>query len=252
MEDIVQGLEYVFELCEGLPRSGPGADEFTQRALGFIVDLPHDSIALDIGCGQGMQTIELAKHLDGEIIALDIHNVFLDMLMLEAKKQGVDSKISTLHKSMLKMDFEDETFDLIWSEGALYLMGFADGLKKCHQLLKRNGYLAVTELVYTSDSRPVEIEQYLEADYPAIKTVQENRELIRRSGYEIIGDFTLPACAWLDNYYLPMEKRIPILRDKYKDNTAALEVMELFSQEIAYFKNYSDYYSYQFFVVKKI
>lgn len=247
----MKGIEYIFELCEGLPRSGPGANEFTRKALGFAGALPKDAIVLDIGCGQGMQTIELAKHIDGEIIALDIHDGFLDLLMLDAKAHGLENKIAPLHKSMTEMDFEDSTFDLIWSEGAMYLMGFANGLKKCHQLLKDKGCLAVSELVYTSDTRPEEISDYLEGDYPDIKTIECNRELIHEAGYEIVADFTLPESAWLDSYYLPMEKRIPLLKEKYQDNKTAIGVLNYFQEEINYYKKYSAYYSYQFFVLKK-
>lgn len=244
-------LKYIFELCEGLPRSGPGDNVSTKKALDTVVDLPKDALVLDIGCGQGMQTIELAKHIDGEIIALDFHDGFLDILSLEAKKLGLDDKIVTLHKSMKEMDFENETFDLIWSEGALYNMGFDSGLKKCYELLKDGGCLGVSELVYITDQRPDEIAQYLETDYPAIKTLEGNRELVRECGFDILTEFILPKSSWLNNYYLPMEKRIPVLEEKYKNDESALNVLACFKNEIEYYKKYSDYYGYQFFVLKK-
>lgn len=31
--------------------------------------------------------------------------------------------------SMFEMDFEPESFDLIWSEGSIYIAGFQTGLK---------------------------------------------------------------------------------------------------------------------------
>lgn len=247
----MEGLEYVFELCEGLPRSGPGDNVSTKRALDAVGDLPKDALVLDIGCGQGMQTLELARNIDGEIIALDFHDGFLDILSLEAKKLGLANKIVTMHQSMTEMVFEAQSFDLIWSEGALYLMGFENGLKKCHELLKDGGCLGVSELVYTTDQRPEEIAQYLEADYPAIKTLAGNRELVQNCGFQIVTEFVLPKSSWLNNYYLPMEERIHVLEVKYKDNVEAIKVLDCFKKEIAYYKKFSDYYSYQFFVLKK-
>ena len=41
------------------------------------------------------------------------------------------------------MDFPKDSFDLVWSEGALYQMGFENGLKKCKEFLKKNGYKMV-------------------------------------------------------------------------------------------------------------
>ena len=65
----MEGFEYLYELCEALPRSGPGDNESTRRAFNSIPRLKKNPFILDIGCGQGMQTIELAKISDGKIIA---------------------------------------------------------------------------------------------------------------------------------------------------------------------------------------
>ena len=136
----MEGIEYLYELCEALPRSGPGDNEYTRRAFNFISQTQKHPFILDIGCGQGMQTIELARISNGKIIALDNHQAFLDILMKQARNEGFEEKIIPQNMSMLDMDFEEETFDIIWSEGALYFMGFQNGLKRCHQLLKNKGY----------------------------------------------------------------------------------------------------------------
>ena len=67
----MEGIEYLYELCEALPRSGPGDNEYTKRAFNSIPQPHKHPFILDIGCGQGMQTIELAKISDGKIITLD-------------------------------------------------------------------------------------------------------------------------------------------------------------------------------------
>jgi len=96
----------------------------------------------------------LAKLSKGRIIALDNHQAFLDKLMKKAKEEELLDHIVPKNKSMLDMDFEDNTFDIIWSEGALYFMGFQNGLRRCHQLLKNDGFLAVTEIVYLVNNPP--------------------------------------------------------------------------------------------------
>ena len=160
----MEGLEYIYELCEALPRSGPGDNGYTRRAFNMIPIFQTPPFILDIGCGQGMQTIELAKISNGKIIALDNYQGFLDMLLEQAKKQRLEGKIIPQNMSMLDMDFEKETFDIIWSEGALYFMEFENGLKRCHRLLKEKGYLAVTELVYTTPNPPPPVVEYFESE----------------------------------------------------------------------------------------
>ena len=247
----MQGIEYIYELCEALPRSGPGDNASTRRAFNAVPEFDESPLILDIGCGQGMQTIELAKIAKGKIIALDNHQGFLDLLMEKAKKEAVDQIIIPLNQSMLDMTFDDASFDLIWAEGALYIMGFAKGLKRCHQLLKQHGCLAMTELVYTRPDPPAAVTQYLEQEYPDISGIEDRMKQIGNNGYRLITHFTLPESAWMDNYYLQMEKQLPLLHKKYQGNQLALSVFESFRAEIAFYRQYSNYFGYQFFVMQK-
>jgi len=247
----MEGIEYLYELCEALPRSGPGDNEYTRRAFSCIPYLPEHPFILDIGCGQGMQTTELAKISHGKIIALDNHQAFLDILMKQARKSGCEERIIPQNKSMLDMDFEDQTFDVIWSEGALYSMGFTNGLKRCNQLLKDNGCLAVTELVYIAPDPPDTVIEYFESEYPDIKNIEGKIETIKKEEFDLISNFTLPESAWLNSYYIPMEKELPRLNEKYQGNEIALAVFEGFRNEVDFYKKYSKYYGYEFFVMQK-
>ncbi len=247
----MEGIEYLYELCEALPRSGPGDNVNTNRAFNSIPQPPKQPFILDIGCGQGMQTIELARISNGKIIALDNHQGFLDALMEQAKNQGFEEKIIPQNMSMLDMDFDEENFDIIWSEGALYFMGFQNGLKRCHQLLKNKGYLAVTELVYTAPNPPNAVVEYFDSEYPDIKNIEANIETIKKERFNLISNFTLPESAWLNNYYLPMEKELPRLNKKYQGNEVALAVFEGFKNEADFYKKYSEFYGYEFFVMQK-
>ncbi len=247
----MEGIEYVYELCEALPRCGPGDNEYTRRAFHAIPHPPKHPFILDIGCGTGAQTIELAKIANGKIVALDNHQAFLDKLMKQAKSQGLGEKIIPKNISMLNMDFGEETFDIIWSEGALYCMGFQNGLRQCHTLLKNNGSSAVSELVYITSDPPDVVTQYLEDEYPDIKSIENNIELIQKERFALISHFTLPESAWLNNYYIPMEKELPRLKKKYRGNDVALSVFEAFSNEINLYKKYSTFYGYEFFVIQK-
>jgi len=247
----MEGMEYFYELYCSLPRGGPGDNASTRKAFGYLSNLPSEPCILDIGCGPGMQTLQLAKLFTGTIIALDNYQPFLDILMKNAIKEGVEKRIIPKNQSMLEMDFKNNTFDVIWSEGALYFMGFQNGLIKCQKLLKEDGYLAVTEAVFLQSSIPKPLQQYWDEGYPDITDVKHNIALIQNEDFVLLGHFTLPKSSWIDNYYTPMEKRITELKKKYSDNTVALQVFAECEKEIKMYQTYSDYFGYEFFIMQK-
>ncbi|HMA83142.1 MAG TPA: class I SAM-dependent methyltransferase, partial [Candidatus Thermoplasmatota archaeon] len=247
----MENMEYFYELYTGLPRGGPGDNMSTRKAFSYMSDLPVKPLILDIGCGPGMQTIELAKLSRGSIIALDNYQPFLDDLMNNAKREGFQKNIIPKLQSMHEMDFEEEMFDVIWSEGALYFLGFKKGLNKCYRLLKPDGYLAVTEAVYLKPEVPQPVIDFWKSDYPDIKDISSNIELIKQTDFDLLSHFTLPDSSWIKEYYTPLQKRIKILREKYVDNKKALSVFDVSQKEIDDYKKYSDFFGYEFFVMKK-
>jgi SAM-dependent methyltransferase len=152
---------------------------------------------------------------------------------------------------MLEMDFDENTFDIIWSEGALYFMGFQNGLRRCHQLLKNDGFLAVTEVVFLLPNPPDTVTHFFENEYPDIKDVKSNIEVIQNEGFNLISNFTLSESAWLDSYYVPMEEELSRLNKKYRGNKIALDVFESLRIEINIYRKYSKFYGYEFFVMQK-
>jgi len=248
----MEGMKYFYELYESLPRCGPGANECTRRAYNVFQNLPKEPFILDIGCGPGVQTLELARASHSKIVALDNHQAFLDALLESARKEKLAHRIIPKNRSMFNMDFDDSTFDIIWSEGALYFMGFQNGLRRCRQLLKDNGYLAVTEAVLLLPNPPVPVMQYWGKEYPDIADVKSNVDLIQREGFRLLSHFTLPKSAWLDSFYSPMKEALDHLQEKYRGNKIAQSIFENQQNEIDLYKKYSDYFGYEFFVMQKI
>lgn len=116
-------MSLFWELHSGLPREGAGDDEATEHMLSLLPQRRYSRI-LDAGCGPGAQTLCLARNLDGEITAVDTHQPFLDVLADQAQSTASNIAFRTANASMDSLPFEGASFDLIWSEGAIYCIGF--------------------------------------------------------------------------------------------------------------------------------
>ena len=153
---------------------------------------------------------------------------------------------------MFKMDFPDESFDLIWSEGSIFLIGFERSLKEWRRYIKPKGFLVVRDMSWLRPDPPQEIWDYWKKVYPGIKTIKENLNIIPSCGYLILGHFALPEDAWWDEYYGPLEERIQALREKYKDSPKSLAQLNKEQVEIDLYCKYSKWYGSAFYIMQRI
>ena len=152
---------------------------------------------------------------------------------------------------MFELDLDPASFDVIWSEGAIYIIGFERGLCEWKPLLKTGGYLAVTELTWLKPDPPGEIKAYWNENYPGMKMVEENLAIIQAAGYRQVGHFILPDSSWWDDYYTPLEKRIVMLVEKFKDDDEAMALLRESQRESDLHKIYAEWYGYVFYVMQK-
>jgi SAM-dependent methyltransferase len=242
----------LFELHQDLPREGPGDDRSTRRALALILDRGRAVRCLDIGCGPGMQSIALAKATRGLVVAVDTHRPYLARLDRAAAAHDVAPRIAAVQASMVALPFLDRTFDVIWSEGAIYLIGFERGLREWRRLLRPRGAIAITELSWLRPNRPDEAVAFWRTAYPALQSVDENLEAARAAGYRDVGHFVLPESSWWENYYTPLERRAAILRERHAGEPAAIARLDGTAREVDLFRRHSSSYGYVFYVMQSI
>lgn len=243
--------EIFYEVQRGLPRQGPGNNESTRRALALCTDLSDKPAVLDIGCGPGMQTIALATALAGQVVAVDNCKEYLSQLREEAERASVIDRVVAKTGDMAKLDFPSESFDLIWCEGAAYILGIREALTAWRPLLRSHGYLAFTELVWLDDSPPAEVLAFFKEEYPAMTTVRSVSNVIRECRYQPVADFTVPDSAWWDDYYTPLSSKLPPLKEKYAKDDDALKIIAMTETEIDMRRRYAGSYGYHFFVARR-
>lgn len=246
-------LELLVDFHKDAQRQGPGSDSDTLKALGFMELETNKCYKIaDIGCGSGAQSLALAKAIDAQITAIDLFPEFLEKLRQHSKEQVLDKKIETLENAMENLPFDKETFDIIWSEGAIYNMGFGNGIKKWKEFVKVGGYIAVSEITWLSNKRPPEIENHWHKEYPEIDTASNKMKLLEENGLSPVGYFILPQSSWIDNYYKPMEARFDDFLKKHDNSEGAKSIVKTEKEEIRTYNTYKTYFSYGFYIAKKI
>lgn len=246
-------FDLLLDLHKAADRQGPGGEAETRLAitLSGLSDRKDLKIA-DIGCGTGASTINLAKALDADITAVDFLPDFLKELERRAHSEGVSSRITPLAASMDALTFEPASLDAIWSEGAIYNIGFEQGIRAWRPFLKPGGVLAVSELTWLTEKRPAELEDHWAREYPEVDTASVKMALLERHGYTPTGYFPLPQSCWLDNYYRPMQKRFEALLKKHGNAPAARSLVEAEQFEIALYERFSDFVSYGYYIARKV
>ena len=206
-----------------------GLVKYTRKAFKMLPKRPSLRI-LDIGCGSGVPTMELARLSDGKIIAIDTSQTALDRLASKIKKAGLAARVRAEKCSMLNMDLPDESFDIIWAEGSIAVIGFEKGLREWRRFLKAGGFLAV---------------------HDDLGDLTEKRKQISQCGYELINHFILSEDIWWNKYYAPLEKKFGEVRVKHTSDQKTIAVLNDDQREIDTLKRDPKRYRSVFFIMRK-
>ncbi|HNS73414.1 MAG TPA: methyltransferase domain-containing protein [bacterium] len=242
----------ICEYFSSIERQGPGSPEVTIKALSFIDHLTPASRIADIGCGSGGQTMVMARHAPGHITGIDLFPAFIELFNSNARKLNLQERVTGRVGSMEKLAFEAEELDLIWSEGAIYNIGFERGLNEWRGFLKTGGFIAVSEASWFTEERPAEIDQFWKNAYPEINTIPVKVAQMQKAGYIPVATFVLPENCWTEHFYEPQIPAQESFLKKHAGNKTAEELVANERHEAELYHKYKEFYGYVFYIGKKI
>jgi ubiquinone/menaquinone biosynthesis C-methylase UbiE len=185
---------------------------------------------LDIGCGSGVPTMELARLGQGEVTGIDIDQSALDKLTRKIKEAGLSDRVTAVNCSMLNMAFPDENFDIVWSEGSISVIGFKRGIREWKRFLKSGGFMVI------HDERG---------------NVEEKLEQISKCGYKLLGYFILSEDTWRTEYFAPLEKLIAESQTSPADDPHTLEELGQARRELEMFRRNPEHNNSVYLVMQK-
>lgn len=239
--------EIFWALHSDLPREGVGSDATTRHLLDLARPLPATPQALDVGCGPGRASLVLAE-AGARVTAVDTHEPFLRRLRAVAAERGLADRIATERHSMAELPYPGGSFDLVWSEGAAYLMGVDAALASWRRLLRPGGVLVVTDVGWTVPEPAPETRAFWAEGYPAMRTPAATAEAARAAGYAVVATYLLPESDWWDEYYTPLAARIDGWPDPDPATTAVLAEQRA---EIELRRDHPGDYGYTGFVLRR-
>lgn len=245
-------FQIICEYFSAFERQGPGSPEVTIKALSFIDGLTETSRIADLGCGTGGQTMVLAQHAPGQITGIDLFPTFIDLFNQQADRLHLGERVKGIVGSMDDLPFQEEELDLIWSEGAIYNIGYERGLKEWRRYLKKGGYVAVSEATWFTTERPQEIEKFWMDAYPEIDTIANKVAQMQNAGYLPVATFVLPENCWTDHFFAPQVAPRELFLKKHAGNKMAEDLVINMKEEARLYDLYSQYYGYVFYIGKKI
>lgn len=240
-----------FRLHCDLPREGPGSDAATLEAIRRLPRLPENPVILDLGCGPGRQTLVLAREFGVPVTAVDFHEPFLAQLRASAAEAGLAERITTRHQSFDSLTDAPGSVDLIWCEGAIFILGFGEGLRRWRPLLRPGGCLVASEAAWLTESPPAEVKAFWDSEYPAITNVEGNRKIAEDAGFDVLDDFVLPGAAWWDEYLTPLSARVEMLRPQAATDPTLVRVLEEMDRELDICRRHGDTFGYVFFILQR-
>lgn len=245
-------LELITDLHIRQKRQGPGGERETALAIEIAGLAGREGLLIaDLGCGTGASALELARRLRANVIAVDRSEDFIGVLSERAQAAGVDALIEARTGSIDSLAFSDSSLDAIWSEGAIYNIGFETGVRQWRRFLKPGGILAVSELTWLTETRPEEIHSYWNREYPHIDTASGKISVLESNGYSPLGYFVLPRNCWSENYFRPLEAAFEPFLERHQNSPAARSVVEAERAEIRLSEIYADYVGYGFYIAQK-
>jgi SAM-dependent methyltransferase len=247
----MEDLELLVDLHLPGERQGPGGERETRLALELSGLRGRSGLRVaDLGCGTGASTLVLARELDARITAVDFLPAFLRELEGRAERAGLASRIETLEASIDALPFAERSLDAIWSEGAIYNVGFAAGVEAWARFLRPGGVLAVSELTWLTVERPAELERHWNEEYPEVATAAEKLAVLEAHGFTPVGYFPLPERCWSEGYHGPLRERFEAFLERHGRSAAARRVVAAEEAEIELHERHPAHVSYGFYVAR--
>ncbi|MDR2431851.1 MAG: methyltransferase domain-containing protein, partial [Candidatus Margulisbacteria bacterium] len=217
----------------------PGGKEYTLTA-GQLAGLNKKAKVLDIACGQGAASLNLVKKFGCQATAVDIEESFIQEGLRLAVRDGLSGRIKFIHGDFNEQKFPASVYDMIIAEGgALTYIGRDSGLKRAYRLLKKNGYIEISDLILRGKTLSREAQAVFLGGIGGhnldLETEESYRTLLKLNGFEVVFCSYITQQYW-EKYYQNIKQNLKNRKVFFSDRS----VRESLNKEIKIFYKRKD------------
>jgi SAM-dependent methyltransferase len=157
--DINDGILKAFQMA-GIDMDELSLDDFSRfdqlhtggrkatRKLGEMAGLKPGMKILDVGCGIGGPARTLAADFDCQVVGLDITESYVQAAEMLTEKVGLAESVAFKLGNALELEFDSETFDVVWSQNAIMNIENKNKLfQELHRVLRKQGIFAMEAIL---------------------------------------------------------------------------------------------------------
>jgi len=169
-------------------------DEFHTRGRAATVDLAKllglgaSDRVLDVGSGIGGPSRYLAHTYECTVVGLDLTPEFCAVARVLAERTGLAERVSYRQGNALDMPFEDEAFDVVWSQNAAMNIAERDRLyREMARVLRPGGRLALNDVTAGEGGAPhYPVPWARESSTSFLLTAEMTRKRLEAAGFRVI------------------------------------------------------------------
>ena len=174
----------MLELIWGSGYMAPGGPGNVARLLNGTS--PSGKRILDIGCGIGGPSMEMARTHGANVVGIDLEAPLIERARAAAARDGLDDRCAFKVVERGPLPFDDGSFDIVLSSGAItQTSGTRELIKECYRVLRPGGFLTCYEWMRIDQPYSEDMLYWLEVEGLtfSLETLETFGDMFREAGF---------------------------------------------------------------------